>query len=471
MGGYAASNLLRLGSNLILARLLFPAAFGEMALVFVFIQGLQMFSDVGTGPAIVQNPRGNDATFLNTAWTIQCARGAILWLASWAIAWPVAAFYGQPMLRWLIPAAGLTALFGGFESTSVHTAQRDLRLERLTIVELASQLLGIVATVLLALGDRWLYGANDPSAVWAIVGGTLAGSVLRLVLSHTYLPGVRNRFHLDRGAMKQLFGFGRWVFVSTLLTFLATQLDRLMLGKMIPIALFGVYNIASQFTALPTAAVMKLVGYVLFPAYSRSVSRDDFRELFWRGRWPLLLGSAAIVSALVACGPFLMPVLYDARYVEGGWIIQYLAAAAWLQILEYTNVAALLAKGRLRWMAAGSAAKVAGMAIMIPLGFHLAGFRGALVGAVASEVPKYLVSGTAVARTGLRGFGRDALLTGAIAGISIAGFVGGQLAAERGPGNIVPLALSAAVAAIPWTAVALWYLSREKSARTAQAAS
>src|SRR5439155_5155220 len=196
MGGYAAGQVLRLGGNLILTRLLFPAVFGEMALVFVFIQGLQMFSDVGTGPAIIQNARGDDPEFLNTAWTIQCIRGAVLWLASWAIAWPVAALYEQPVLRWLIPAAGLTALLGGFESTAMHSLQRHLRLERLTIVDLAAQFLGIIATVLLAFGDRWLYGPNHPGAVWAIIGGSLVSSATRLVLSYAYLPGIRSRLHL-----------------------------------------------------------------------------------------------------------------------------------------------------------------------------------------------------------------------------------------------------------------------------------
>src|ERR1700687_1974213 len=153
MGGYAAGQFLRLAGNIVLTRLLFPAVFGEMALVFIFIQGLAMFSDVGTGPAIIQNARGEDPSFLNTAWTIQCARGAILWLASWAIAWPLAAFYGQPSLRWLVPAAGFTALLGGVACLAMHALQRHLKLERLTIVELASQLVGIAATVLFALGD------------------------------------------------------------------------------------------------------------------------------------------------------------------------------------------------------------------------------------------------------------------------------------------------------------------------------
>src|ERR1700687_4778373 len=218
MGGYAAGQFLRLAGNIVLTRLLFPAVFGEIALVFIFLQGMQMFSDVGTGPAIIQSSRGEETDFLNTAWTIQCVRGLLLWIASWGIGWPVAAFYGDDRLRWLIPAAGLSAVLGGFESTSMHTLQRKLRLERLTLLDLTGQTVSIIAIILLALADRAIYGPSHPGAVWAIVIGSLVASTVRLVLSHTYLPGIRHRFHLNRGHARHLFSFGRLIFVSTLLT-------------------------------------------------------------------------------------------------------------------------------------------------------------------------------------------------------------------------------------------------------------
>ena len=77
---FGGQNVLRLGSNLILTRLLFPEAFGLMALVQVFMGGLQMFSDLGIQASIIQNSRGDDPDFLNTAWTIQVIRGTCLWL-------------------------------------------------------------------------------------------------------------------------------------------------------------------------------------------------------------------------------------------------------------------------------------------------------------------------------------------------------------------------------------------------------
>ena len=106
--GFVASQGIRFGSNLILTRLLFPEAFGMMALVTVAMVGLGNFSDIGTGPAIAYNRRGDDPDFLDTAWTLHVIRGVLLWLATCALAWPFARFYGEPMLAQLLPVAGLS---------------------------------------------------------------------------------------------------------------------------------------------------------------------------------------------------------------------------------------------------------------------------------------------------------------------------------------------------------------------------
>ena len=74
LGGYGIAQLLRLVSNVVLAKLLFPEAFGLMVLVTIFMQGIAMFSDIGIIPSIIQNKRGDDPRFLNTAWTIQVIR-------------------------------------------------------------------------------------------------------------------------------------------------------------------------------------------------------------------------------------------------------------------------------------------------------------------------------------------------------------------------------------------------------------
>ena len=461
MVGFAASQVLRLGSNLILARLLFPAAFGQMALVSVFIQGLQMFSDVGTGASIVQNPRGDDRRFLDTAWTIQGVRGLLLWACSWALARPVAEFYGEPLLAWLIPAAGMTTVFAGFESTSLFTVQRHLKLKRLTVVELATQGVIVVVMVSWALTARALHGPDHPGAVWALIAGTLAGSLTRLVLSHTAFEGPRNRIRIERDALQALLAFGRWVFLSTLLGFLAGQADRLVFAKMIPLDLLGVYGVAAALAALPTQAALRLAGTVVLPAYSRLAARGDIGEALSRVRRPLLLVAGAAISGLIGCGPFLIGILYDDRYSQAGWIVPFLAVGAWFQVLESANGAALIARGRVSWVAAGSGAKLVGMIALLPLGFHLGGFRGALAGLVFSDAWRYAVSAAGVTPHRRRALAVDGPMTAFVVATSVGCRLVGDAAVEAWGHDLAGLLTGAALVGVTWGSAALFYLRRE----------
>src|SRR5690606_155295 len=102
MLGFGTGQVLRLGGNLVLARLLPREAFGVMLLVQVVLQGVERFSDLGVGPAIIQNER-EDRSFLDTAWTLQSIRGSILMGCAVALAWPIAIFFEQPILTALIP--------------------------------------------------------------------------------------------------------------------------------------------------------------------------------------------------------------------------------------------------------------------------------------------------------------------------------------------------------------------------------
>ena len=75
IASYGGSQILRFGSNLILTRLLLPELFGLMGLAYVFIVGVHLFSDIGLGPSIIQNKRGEESEFINTAWTMQIILG------------------------------------------------------------------------------------------------------------------------------------------------------------------------------------------------------------------------------------------------------------------------------------------------------------------------------------------------------------------------------------------------------------
>ena len=128
--GYGLSQSLRLGSNIILTRLLVPEVFGLMTLSYVFITGLNLFSDIGIAPSIIRHEKGEDSEFLDTAWTIQIVRGCCLFIGCLFIAWPASKMYNEPLLLTIIPLLGVCVLIKGFQSTSLATLKRHMKIGR-----------------------------------------------------------------------------------------------------------------------------------------------------------------------------------------------------------------------------------------------------------------------------------------------------------------------------------------------------
>ena len=380
--GYGASQILRFGSNLILTRLLFPKLFGLMALLNTFIIGLHLFSDIGIGTSIIQNKRGDDPAFLNTAWTLQVIRGFGLWFCSVLLAWPVAKFYGEPQLLWLIPVVGLGTIISGFNSTALFTLNRHMAVRQLAIFELGGQVISLMAMIVWA----WF----SPT-IWALVIGALVSASIQMVWSHRLNPGPPNRFAWERDATKDLLTFGKWIFVSTALTFLAWQTDRLILGKLLSLEMLGVYGIAFTLSDMPRQIILAISGKVIFPAFSKfaDLPRETFRAKILRNRKPVLIASALGLTLMVSFGDILISVLYDNRYAEATWMLPILGLGVWPIVLTQTIDPSLFAIGKPRYVAYGCFLSFLFLAIGIPLGFSLIGTVGAVIAVPLSNLPLY----------------------------------------------------------------------------------
>jgi O-antigen/teichoic acid export membrane protein len=379
--GYGAAQLLRLISNLILTRILFPADFGVMALVSIVLQGVSLFSDMGIGPSIIQNKRGDDPVFLNTAWTIQVIRGILLCIAICILAWPVSIFYEQPILAQLLPVAALSSIISGFNPTKLFTVNRHLNLGRLTVVELISQVVSLALMIGLAL---WL------QSVWALVAGGLISAILKLVLSNLILPGNRNSFAWDSGTAKELFSFGGWIFLSSCLGFFVSQGDRIVLGTFMSVEQLGVYSIASMLAVVVWQVNSKLSQSVLFPIYSRKKDASAEQLLPNIRQARILICAVLLLPAcgLIAFGDLVIYSLYDERYTEAGWMLQVLVSG--YAVLVATNIGPFyLAQGKSRLFFKLILVKSLILIIAMSVGGKLAGVAGIVVGVAAANLLYY----------------------------------------------------------------------------------
>ena len=380
--GYGGSQTLRLGSNLILTRLLVPELFGLMALVTTFIQGLSLFSDIGIKPSIIRSSRGDDPNFLNTAWTLQVIRGCGLWIGSCLIAWPVSQFYDNQELLWLIPTVGLTTIISGFNSTSLATLNRKLEIGKITRLDLGIQILTLSVMIVWAYFQR---------SIWALVVGSFVSNFIKMAISHRLDPSISNRFVWDRESIKEISSFGRWILISTAMVFLANQADRLILGKLLPLEILGVYSIAFTFADLPKQIGGKLSHQVIFPWISQHnyLSIKVIEKKVNRQRRLINIFTGLLIALLVSFGDVIIFVLYDEQYIEAAWMLPILAIGIWPTTLFITTNPILLALGKPQYGAFGNSLKFLYMLIALPLFFRLFGLVGAIVTISLNDIMLY----------------------------------------------------------------------------------
>jgi O-antigen/teichoic acid export membrane protein len=408
VGAFGASSLLRFGSNLILTRLLVPELFGLMALTYVFISGLHMFSDVGVGVSIIRHKRGDEREFLDTAWTIQVMRGGVLWLACLLLAYPASLIYKEPRMLWLLPVVGLSTVLAGFNSTAIYTLNRRLAVREMAFFELSGQLLSTAVIVTWA----WF----SPS-IWALVAGGLANALYQLLLSHGFSKrigkGNLNRFAWEKSAAREILSFGAWIFFSTAVTFFAEQADKLILGKVLGLALLGVYGVALTFADLPRSVTLALCGKVILPALSliSDQPRPVIRAKLVSKRWPLLI-VLAVCLALMACfGDLIIKHLYDPRYHQAAWMLPLLTVGIWPRLLCSTIEPILMSIGRPQYIAAANLSRFICTAFGIWAGYSLFQVPGAVMGVALNDLCYYGVIGYGLRREGFSALKDDGLAT------------------------------------------------------------
>jgi len=394
LAGHGLSQVIRLASSLVLTRLLAPELYGIMAVGYVVITGLGMFSDLGLHAIGIQNRRGDDPKFLNVGWVVQIARGVVITLAALFVAGalhflggagmlPPQSVYAHPQVPALVAVISVYGLVAGFESTKVWWARRHLSLGVLTKIELGSQ----IATTVLQI----CWAAIAPS-IWTLAGGWIFGAALKAALTHLALPGPRNRFEWDRDIFREIFAFGKWVFLSSSFSFLLTSGDKLLLGGLLDATEMGFYSIAFMLIGALQVAVLRVVGFAVMPALSETHREKphQMQAVIYRIRRPLDAACLVSAGALVMLGDPIVQLLYDPRYASAGWMLSVLAVTLVATRLDVFDQC-LIAMGRVRLLSLLNGVRLITLYSAVPVGYVLFGTTGAIAAVAASALVNSLV--------------------------------------------------------------------------------
>ena len=411
---------MRFVGSVVLARLFAPELFGLLTLLTTIIVGLNLFTHIGLEESVIQNQRGDEEPFLNTVWTVLVLRGIGLWLIMLILAWPVARFYDQRLL-WLLPFVGFGCVISGFTSPSLLSLSRHLGVARSSLLELACQFTQYGVAIGWAFFDR---------TIRALVVARLASELVRTFLSYRLVKdGMRPRFVLEREALRSLLTFGRWILIGTVITFLASQSDRLILPKLLPKSIafqvLGVYGIAWSLSDLPRQIIAMFSSKVGFPFIAKFAHepRPEFRKVLLKYRVKVLTAGAVLLAFTICVGDIFILHVYKKPYHGAAWMIAIFGMGLWHTLLYNTTSPAIMSLQKSHYNAVANLFWFITLVSLLPLGYHYFGIVGAVVGVAVSDLPMYIVNVYASYKEGVGMLRQDGLMTLVFAATLLLGFV------------------------------------------------
>jgi len=317
VGARLVAKLVDLALLFFLARFLEPADFGLVATAMATVFIVEALFELPLSAALVRVPDLTEE-MLQTAFTLGLLRGLVVTLLLCALAWPMAVLNAEPRLTALMAALAAAPAMRGLVSPRMVEYDRVFNFRPQAVLEFSGKAVAFCVSFVLAAAFH---------SYWAIAAATVCGPAIVTVLSYFAAP-LRPRLTLSQWPLfSNLVG---WGFAVQLCSALNWQLDRLLLPKLTPVALFGQYSIAKQLTETPSQALAAPLQRPCMAALANAGAHvgDRYLQL---NRAVSIVFAPAIALLVVWPEPVIRVMLGD----------KWLPAAPWLQWMSATMLLSL----------------------------------------------------------------------------------------------------------------------------------
>jgi O-antigen/teichoic acid export membrane protein len=313
----AANFLLRIGSLMVLARLLEPKDFGLVGMVTALIGVLNLFRDFGLSTATVQRKTVTDEQ-LSTLFWINMLVGIALGVISVAFAPVVAAFYHEPRLVAVTMALAAGFIFNAAGVQHSALLQRQMNFTALALIEFLSIFVSVAVAITMALKG---FG------YWALVAMTIIPPAISSICFWcltAWIPGIPSK----QTDIRSMLRFGVTITLNSLVVYIAYNLEKVLLGRFWGATALGIYGRSYQLINLPTENLNSAASGVVFAALSRL--QDDHSRLksYFLKAYSLVL--ALTIPSTVGFAFFandLIGVVLGPKWIEAIPILHLLAPA------------------------------------------------------------------------------------------------------------------------------------------------
>lgn len=375
-------------SGIILARLLTPYDYGCIGMLSIFMVLAEAFIDGGFGSALIQKKRPTQEDY-STIFFWNIGMAALMYVSLYVSAPAISKFYGIPLLCSVLRIQGLVLFVYAFNIVQRNQLRKTLNFKILSIVTITTSLIALGITILMAYRG---FG------VWALVAQNLITASIPAIVFWFYIKW-RPILTFSWASFKELFSFGFYMFLTSLINQFGNQFQGLLIGKVYDPSTMGYYSKAQGTEKLASTSISSVMTQVTYPLYAEA--QDDkakIANMIKRLTMTLAYITFPLMFVLLLCAKPIFVLLYSDRWIQSVPYFQVLCIAGLAFCLQSVNYQSIAAIGKSRTMFWWTVLKrVVGIGFVVG-GLIAFGMKGLLIGMVLNTWFSYFVNISLVSR-------------------------------------------------------------------------
>ncbi|MFT5419560.1 MAG: lipopolysaccharide exporter [Candidatus Endobugula sp.] len=334
-------NVLRLFSNLVLARFLSPEAFAITGLASTIIFAFNMVSDGGFRAFILRHKLGDEDHLLNTLWTVKLIRNLVLAFLMFFLSDQLAAYFGIVDLALVLKVLCFVFIFDGFLPIAYIVIERENKVAMVMYIKFLCTLCSIIFSVV---------GVYYYNTYWPIIYSMVLNYVLQVLFGYIFVGAKGSALSVDKAIFFEFLDWAKYIIPSSVITLLLMQLDKLVLAKTLTVSELGLYFVAFNFSSAAAAFSIQYSRSVLQPYMSviYRISPNQFLEKYYAKKMFISIAAAFSFGALSGGSFIFFDLLYDDRYLSASIYLSILLMMPIVALVTYSSEISLLLHGQLR---------------------------------------------------------------------------------------------------------------------------
>ncbi len=373
-------------SGIVLARLLEPEDYGCIGMLSIFMLISTTFIDGGFASALIQKKRPTQEDY-STVFFWNLGLSVVIYFILFFCAPLIAEFYHVPLLCNLLRVQGVVLIINALQTVQSNQLNKQFRFKKIAITLISTSIISLVVTIGLAY-IGW--------GVWSLVVHNILVTLIPTLVywtTNNWCPKLLFSFK----SFKELFSFGFYMLLSTLVATIANNIQGLLIGRIYNPALMGYYSKAHSTEMLASTTIAQVVSQVTYPLYSElQDGKDQMIVAIKRITSLIAFVTFPLMFLLILLGKPLFILLYSNKWIESIPYFQLLCLAGLAVCLQSANSQTIAAIGKSKVMFNWSVIKqLVGICFVI-IGLLLHGIEGMLIGMVMKSWLIYIVNASLV---------------------------------------------------------------------------